>query len=463
MLTKKEVFYLVLLGIAAGFFLTFYPAGLFVLLLFLCALFLIKTYIKTKSSGFLIKLFVISFTLRALLCAINYNVGLNYPFWGGDTQPDATVYNINAFYVSHLLKENTAEENFARAKDPYLDNLLERTRRYYKNEFPPVGNYQFDSHVFILGAFYAWLGYAPVAAKMMNSLFGCISIIIVYLITRRLFEEEKPARVAAVIYALFPSILYWSVTGLRDTLYNLIFLSYFLCLVEFITEKKFKFIIRCLPFIYLLNYLRPNRVLTVIVAGTVMSFVFVYLNKLWSEKKPILQMLFRLGIYFVLLVLLLHRNEISSKVVTMANKLSWINIQFGNTTDYRIYSDLVYQQGRLNAGDVFSFTFLVSVFKALVYFFFAPFPFWNWTLSFLPFYPQVVYWYLMVPFVVKGWMLFLKRDAYTAFVLALSLLILIIPAVLFESNIGTAFRHKDMFIPVAFMFAAYAFTRQKAE
>jgi len=462
MLTRKEIFYLVLLGITAGFFLTFYPAGLFVILLFLCSVFFIKTYVKTKSSDFLIKLFIVSFLLRALLCAVNYNVGLSYPFWGGDTQPDATAYNVNAFYISHLLKEDPAEENFARAKNPFLDNLLERTQRYYKNEFPPVGNYQFDSHVFLLGTFYAWLGYAPIAAKMMNSLFGCISVIVVYFVSRRLFEEEEPARVAAVIFAFFPSIFYWSVTGLRDAFYNLVFLGYFLFLVKFMAEKRFKYIFWALPFVYLLNYLRPNRVLTVLLAGIVTSLVLVYLKILWSRRKPVMQIFFRLGIYFALFVSLLHRDAIFSKIVSIVNSLARINIQFAATTDYRIYSDLVYQQGRLNINDIFSLGFLATVFKAVIYFFFAPFPLGKWTLNFLLFYPQVIYWYLMFPFVIKGWLLFLKKDIYTAFTLAVLLLILIIPAVLYESNIGTAFRHKDMFIPIAFMFAAYAFTRRKA-
>ncbi len=370
MLTRKEVFYLVLLGVTAGFFLTFYPAGLFVILLFLCSVFFIKTYVKTKSSNFLIKLFIVSFMLRALLCAVNYNVGLNYPFRGGDTQPDATAYNVNAFYISHLLKENTVEENFARAKDPFLDNLLERTRRYYKNEFPPVGNYQFDSRVFLLGTFYAWLGYAPIAAKMVNSLFGCISIIVVYLISRRLFEEEEPARAAAAIFAFFPSIFYWSVTGLRDTSYNLIFLGYFLCLVKFVTEKRFKYIFWALPFVYLLNYLRPNRVLPVILAGIVTSLVLVYLKVLWLRGKPVLKMFFRLGIYLALFILLLHRDAIFSKIVSVVNSVARINIQFAATTDYRVYSDLVYQQGKLNINDIFSLGFPATVFKAVIYFFF---------------------------------------------------------------------------------------------
>lgn len=415
-----------------------------------------------KSSDFIIKLFIVSFALRALFCAINYNVGLNYPFWGGDTQPDATAYSVNAFYISHLLKENTAEEDFARAKDPFLDNLLERTRRYYKNEFPPVGKYQFDGHVFLLGIFYAWLGYAPIAAKMVSSLFGCISIVIVYLISRRLFEEEAPAKAAAVIFAFFPSIFYWSVTGLRDTFYNLIFLGYFLFLIKFMTEKRFKYIFWVLPFIYLLNYLRPNRVLTVLFAGVVTSLILVYLKILWLRRGPVLKMFFRLGIYLTLFIFLLYRDAIFSMIVSIVNSLARINLQFAATTDYRIYSDLVYQHGRLNINDIFSLGFPATVFKAVIYFFFAPFPLGNWTSNFLPFYPQVIYWYLMFPFVIKGWLLFLKKDTYTAFTLAILLLMLIIPAALYENNIGTAFRHKDIFMPMAFIFAAYAFTRRKA-
>lgn len=469
-LNKIAVFSYILLGIVLGFILTFYTAGLFVLSLFLASLLAIKLFFKKESSSFLIKLFIISFILRAAMCLVNYNVGLEPPFWGGDTQPDAAVYNVNAFYISHLLKDNSAEENLARARDPFLDRMLDKTRYFHDNRLPDLGGYQFDSNVFGLGVFYAWLGYAPVAAKMTNSLICCLSIILVYLISRRLFGEEKPSRIAAVIFAFFPSIFYWSVTGLRDSVSNFLLLAYLLFLVKLITEKKFKYIFWALLFIYLSNLFRTKLSISLL-AGLGVVSVFALLKALKVGKSTILRVSLIFAVYFILAFVFADRTTITSKIVNTANFIARINLAqvvsggayHPSQTNYRIYSDLVYQQGKLSPGDVFSFGYLATILKAILYFFFAPFPFGNWSLSFLPFYPQVIYWYLMAPFTVTGWLLFLKKDKYTSLTLTALLLVLILPAALFESNIGTAFRHKDMFIPVAFIFAAYALTRQRAD
>ena len=465
---KKEILILVLAGVAAGLFLTFYAAGLFVFLFFLCCLLLIKIFIKTGSRDFLIKLFIISFILRALFCVINYNVGLRQPFQGGDTQPDAAVYSGNAFYISHLLKGDTAEDRSAMAENPFLTKRIEIEGFFYKNKLPPVDEYQFGRYIFLLGTFYAWLGYAPVAAKMINSLFCCMSIVIVYLIARQLFKEERPSRYAAAIFAFFPSIFYWSITGLRDTVFNFFILGYLLCMVKFMTKKNYLYALFAVFFIYFSNSFRASTSIPLL-AGFGAVLIINILTVIKARGSRFLKIILVLSVCFVLGVLILHKTVIISKIVNVANLIARANLGLSASgripqswqTNYIIYSDLVYQQRELTAGDIFSFGYLVTIFKAIFYFFFLPFPFGNWTLNFLPFYPQIIYWYLMTPFVIKGWLLFLKKDKYTALALLVLLLIVILPMALYESNIGTAFRHKDMFLPIAFVFAAYAFTRQQ--
>ncbi len=466
MLTKKETLILVLTGIAAGLFMTFYPAGLFIFLLFLCSVFIIKVFVKTESSGFLIKLFIISFALRALFCVVNYNVGSERPFWGGDTQPDATVYSGNAFYIAHLLKNDPTEENLVMAKDPYLAKRMNIERTYYNDKFPPVSGYQFGVYTFLLGILYAWLGYAPIAAKMLNSLFGCISIVMVYLIARQLLEEERPARIAAAIFALFPSIFYWSVTALRDTLSNLLVLVYLFFIVKAITKKKMVFILWAVLFAYLNNLFR-TRMLVVLLAGAGLALASSLFAMLKSRRRSTFKISLLFVVIYIACFCLLYKSMVVSKIVDAANYLASGNIPSTvlgeiSAANYRIYSVWAYQQRALTANDVFSFSYLVTIFKGLVYFFFAPFPLGNWSLNFLPFYPQVIYWYLMVPFVIKGWLIYLKKEPYTALMFTVLLSMIIIPMAVYESNIGTAFRHKDMFMPVAFVFAAYGFSKWDA-
>lgn len=466
---QKGIFILVLAGVAAGLSLTFFAAGLFVLLLFLLCLFLIKIFIKTESRDFLIKLFIISFILRALFCVINYNVGLRQPFWGGDTQPDATAYNVHAFYISHLLKENIEEEDFIRAKDPYLDHMVERVRIHNNNEIPAMSKYQVGPYVLMLGVFYAWLGYAPVAAKMINSLFCCVSIVIVYLIARQLFKEERPSRYAAVIFAFFPSIFYWSITGLRDSVFNFFILGYLLCIVQLITKKNYFYALFAVFFIYLSCSIRTSTSIPLL-AGLGAVLIINILAVIKAKGSRFLKIILALSFCLILVVLILHKSVVITKIVNVANSIARPNLYLSASgriaqswhTNYIIYSDLAYKQKILTAGDIFSFAYLATILKAVLYFFFLPFPLGNWTFNFLPFYPQVIYWYLMTPFVIKGWLLFLKKDKYTAFALTAPLLIIILPMALYESNIGTAFRHKDILIPIAFVFAAYAFTRQQA-
>ena len=463
---KKDTLMLILAGAAAGLCITFYAAGLFVLFLFLLCLLAIKIFIRTESRDFLIKLFIISFILRALFCFVNYNAGLRQPFWGGDTQPDAAFYNGNAFYISHLLKGDNAGDHEAMVKNPFLTKIMKREGYYYKYKLPPVEGDQIGRYTYLLGIFYVWLGYAPIAAKMISSLFCCMSIVAVYLIARQLFGEEPPSRHAAAIFAFFPSIFYWSVTGLRDSIFNFLVLLYLLFVVKFITKRNYWYTLFALLTIYFSNSFRTSISAPLLAGlGAVVIIDFITAVKVRGSR-PVKILLF-LCFCLIFAVLVLCRTVVISKIADLTNRVARVRVSKILTADissplhtsYRIFSAQVYRQEILTAGDIFSFRFPAAVFKAIIYLFFSPFPFGNWTLNFLPFYPQIIYWYLMVPFVVAGWLLFLKKDKYGALALAFFFFILVLPISLYENNIGTAFRHKDMFMPIAFVFAAYAFTR----
>src|SRR3989338_4886653 len=227
----------ILFGALMGISLASLPLATICFLVFLIILYFVKTFAGQESRRFLTQLLIMGFALRLILSAFNYYAGITGRYQAADTQPDAIIYNGNAFYLADVITGGRFRDT---VKEPSLQNSIGLAYRIYEGRAPPINEYQFGLYVHLLGALYAWFGYSPIAAKVLNSIFGCLSAVIVYYIANILVSSKPVARASATITMFLLSMVLWSVTLLRDSIVMFLYLAYFLFMLLFLTSDKTK-------------------------------------------------------------------------------------------------------------------------------------------------------------------------------------------------------------------------------
>lgn len=82
-----------------------------------------------------------------------------------------------------------------------------------------------------LGAVYKVFGWHVVLAKILNVVFAAVTVVLVYLIGRRIFDQ-RVAALGALVFALFPGQIYFSTLVYAETMFAMFFmLVLFLALV----------------------------------------------------------------------------------------------------------------------------------------------------------------------------------------------------------------------------------------
>jgi hypothetical protein len=128
-----------------------------------------------------------------------------------------------------------------------------------------------------------------------------------------------------------------------------------------------------------------------------------------------------------------------------------------DSAGYAIYSDKVFEM--IRRGDIYIAGIIAAYFKGLAHVLFSPFP-WQITSSNQFFaYPQVVLWYCLLIFSIYGFAISFKNNPVKAAIAFLYLFLGISILALWEGNVGAAFRHRDYFAPIIFIFSSGAITK----
>ena len=464
----------ILLGCLLGVALAVSPASLFVLALFLASLYLIRCYIKTGSKQFLTAIFLTGFIIRVVLSFLNYNIGI-LTGTGSDTQPDARVYNNNALYIASVIrgheytreiaKDDILRQGMDAVRSAYNGNLpsvgtyqfsvLDAVRSAYNGNLPSVGTYQFSVYVYLIGLFYTYLGYAPVAIKIINGLVGCLSAILTYVIAKKLIKSEIAAKISAGVMMFWPSAVYWSVTSLKDPIANFLFLLYVLALIIYSNKNSVFSLISAFVIMILLSLFK-EKIILLLAAGFIFVLLVQFLKKVIVKNTVRLWLVIMPALFLLMLILIMEhdviRNFIAGGLKAVIHTHLFASSDPSAAT-YKLYDTADGVAGISIPGLIF------LEFKALIYYFLTPFP-WKAPYShifLLAFYPQVILTLLSIPFMIIG----VVRSMRSNFLLTLTTIVLlaliIVPQAMAEGIIGNVVRHRDMFMPFLIIFSSYGF------
>lgn len=197
----------------------------------------------------------------------------------------------------------------------------------YNEHLSPAG------YPYLIYLSYVFLGVHDIQAMMISGILGSLSILLVFLITYLLFNNEKPALYAAMIFAFIPFEIFLSSTGAVRTaslfFLGLTFLFYLMAL------RKDSIKLWCLVAITFSYSIYMRHENSLLLLPMVLVFIF--------EKKPDLKFLNKINIFGFLkkywLPLLIF---VTSQIPVQHWLLSYMNRDIYNIQNFHILAGIIF-------------------------------------------------------------------------------------------------------------------------
>jgi len=378
------------------------------------ALICFNAYLQESEKQFVLQLFGVALLIRVAIATFIYTFELQ-KFFG----LDAFGYDV----VGWLLVESWQGDQSALA---FLESM---------NESGWGMNY-------FVAAIYLLVGRNMLAVQFVNSVLGAATALLVFLCAKQMFVNLRVARLAALLVALFPSIILWSAQGLKDG--PIVFL---LVLVMLATLKLGE---------------RLSAKYFVILACGLMGLLSLRFYIFYMA-------LAAAGGAFVIGTRGAGRGSFARQVaitIGLGLVLVYVGVLKTATSQYEAYGNLERVQrtradlARTDSGfgrdlDVSTTTgALQAIPIGIIYLLFAPFP---WELTNLRqslTLPEMLVWWACFPLLITGMWFTLRYRMRQALPILIFTTMLTLAYSLFQGNVGTAYRQRSQLLVFYFIFVS---------
>ncbi len=306
-------------------------------------------------------------------------------------------------------------------------------------------NYGMGGHIYLFALFYGLFGFSPLAVTTLNCLLSVLTGLVAYALTRDLVGSFA-GRIAGLLVTFFPSLVFWSITNMKDPLFILMAILLPWGWVRWHATRSWQFLLLALCSAVMLWIIRPNF----IVAGAASSLVGWWLFMLKGPQRWKVT-LFCAGVA----ILLLSRGYLQWGYYKLHHLILAYHrgvVATGGFT-YRLYPDAVYDPSA-NFSSIGFWALLQGYGKGWLHVLFEPFPWKIHSPLSLAAVPQMVLWYpLMLTGGLGIWRLARRSWDYTV-VLLIHLFMLGTVIVFGGGNVGTDFRMRDSITPLILCLSA---------
>ncbi|MDD5543132.1 MAG: glycosyltransferase family 39 protein [Acidobacteriia bacterium] len=362
---------------------------------------------------FLKKIFFAGLALRVLVAVLISVFGLK-DFFGGD----ATTYDFFGWQMAQ-----------------YWHGILPII------EFPK----QQVGYFYFVGYTYYLFGHYPSVLVAFNCVVGALHAVYIYKISILIFDMPVAER-AAKLTAFFPSLILWSAQMLKDPLIILMICMSIYAVLKLHEKFSVSYLVLFLLVVIPLHSFR-NYVFYILAASTLVSFAV-------SSKRG-----FAFGLITQLVVVAVFGSAILFSGIldrevddlTVDNVLKNINIYRvglarAATTGFAKEVDVSTPKGALTVLPL-GFTYLML----------APFPWQITNVRQAITLPEMLLWWSMLPFLVRGLYQVIKNRIRGATVLLLFAGNLLLIYSIFQGNVGTAYRQRAQIMIFLFILIAYGY------
>lgn len=325
--------------------------------------------------------------------------------------------------------------------------------------------HQLSGLAYMQGVMYSAFGYSLIAMKLINSLVSVATGFLVY----RFLKDRLPGRTAIIamtVTLFWPTTLIWSVTGLKEAMIIFFSMAALMLFAGIFSAG-----------------LNVRRILVyLLIAGTVITFVDTLRVRMWILFFVTFVLSWALMVFSGLRPLIKRAIVISAAAaLLLISRAEWfkneaylaacrsvasqvMQARDYASTNYRIYPERMY----VNNVDMIKSKVLTeplspvewasAIIKGLAYFGFSPFFYQlNMSKALIGAYPVALLTLSLLPFAIKGSAAALGRDIRSFLPFLVFMLVYWAASSLISGNIGSAFRHRDIMMPIYIMFSVIGF------
>lgn len=315
--------------------------------------------------------------------------------------------------------------------------------------------------VHLYAAFYYVFGFSPLALKWFNSLLGALTGIVTYTVGRAAVPGRGTARIASCLMMCFPSTFLWSLSNLKETPTMLVLCLIVWSMVHLTVIFQWRHLCSLGIWLIVLGVVRKVLVPPAILA--------LLIGWWWTWR---IRLRWKLGITVWLAVLVVCLNQMGMvgrhRLTGASARTSCVGVgdriigaqrghALGQGSVYWIYPPRVYAPEPPGDHIPYVLSWYEWTYAGLagwLYFLFAPFPWSVSTALQLLSFPEMILWYALAPFWILGIVAGLRAGHRPMAGLAVFALVLSVTAGFVTGNIGTAFRHRAMVIPIFLLLSA---------
>ena len=381
---------------------------------------------------FLVRLFVGGLLVRMLIGVLICSFRLQ-EFFGGD----ANYYDLLGWIQS---------QNFFGEGGHYYQALVKR----FIGETGASG----WGMIYLVAGIYSLTGRNMLAIQFVNAVVGAATAPVIFLCARRLFNNLRVARIAALLVAFFPSLVLWSSQGLKDGPIIFLLSVSMLATLQLAERLDAKYLLILIAALFGLLSLR---------------FYIFYIA------------VAAIGISFVIGMRAVSAQGIVRQVVVVAALvigLTSLGVTRFASVQLEQYTDLErIQRSRADAARSAESGFgeevdvsttwgaLSAIPLGVVYLMFAPFPWQLTSLRSAITMPEMLVWWASFPALILGaWFSIKYRFRQILPILVFTTMLTLAYSV-FQGNVGTAYRQRAQLMVFYFIFVAvgYVLFKEKRE
>jgi hypothetical protein len=296
--------------------------------------------------------------------------------------------------------------------------------------------------VYLVAAVYGLIGRNLLAIQMMNSVFGAVTAVVIFLCAQQVFKNFRVARIAGIAVAFYPSLVLWSAQGLKDGPIVLLLALAILCTLKLGEKLTLKYIVILVVTLFFLIALRfyVFYMISVAIAGA-----------------------FIIGMQQITATSFVRQ---FTAIVLLGLALTYVGVTRSASTQFEQYGNLrVVQTSRNDSArsesgfgkdvDVSSTSGAISTIPmGVLYLLFAPFPWQITSLRQSITLPEMIIWWASFPMLVLGlWFAIRYRLRMVSPILIFTVMLTLAYSV-FQGNVGTAYRQRAQLLVFYFIFVA---------
>jgi len=325
---------------------------------------------------------------------------------------------------------------------------LNVTEDYYLNRALVIGSPGWGMS-YLIGAIYFLVGRNPFAAQLFITVFGAFTSVLIYICSKKIFNNQRLAKIAALIVALYPSLIIWSSNILKDGLVIFLLALVMVNILYLMEKLSYKHLSMLGLAMFGILFLR-FYIFYMVAVSVVGSFLVGTSNSVKSV----------IGRTFAIVVI-----GISLTYFGAVNLATADFETYGNLERVQISRDYLASSANSGYGSDTDVSTTGAAILALplgfVYLMLAPFPWQVSSFRQAITLPEMILWWASIPLLITGLWYTIKHRLRNAIAVLLFTLMLTISYSLFQGNVGTAYRQRAQIQVFLFIFISVGWTLLK--